>query len=136
MRWHLLETVPVKRRVRITKNGRTYTDAKTASELKQIEAAYDGPLHLGAVAIIVKVYRSKKMRKGASEPFCQKPDADNILKAVMDGLNGKAYKDDRQVTKALIIKEDRQPLPGEWCRFAVIPADDFTGAMVDGALID
>ena len=33
-----------------------------------------------------------------------KPDGDNILKVVLDALNGLAYDDDRQVVKMCIIK--------------------------------
>lgn len=33
-----------------------------------------------------------------------KPDGDNILKVVLDALNGLAYDDDRQVVKMGIIK--------------------------------
>lgn len=32
------------------------------------------------------------------------PDADNVAKAVMDALNGIAYKDDRQVAKLIVTK--------------------------------
>lgn len=35
----------------------------------------------------------------------KKPDADNILKAVLDALNGVAYEDDRQVVEVLCIKK-------------------------------
>lgn len=30
----------------------------------------------------------------SSDPHCQRPDADNVLKAICDGLNGVAYHDD------------------------------------------
>lgn len=41
----------------------------------------------------------------------KKPDADNIMKIIMDGLNGLAYDDDRQVIDAVCRKFyiDRQP---------------------------
>ena len=34
----------------------------------------------------------------------KKPDVDNVLKLILDGLNGTAYKDDKQVTEAHIKK--------------------------------
>lgn len=37
----------------------------------------------------------------------KKPDADNVLKLLMDSLNGAAYKDDAQVVHAWIVKR--------WC---------------------
>lgn len=39
-------------------------------------------------------------------PFTKLPDADNLLKAVLDGLNGIAYEDDRQVIAAHVFKHD------------------------------
>lgn len=37
-------------------------------------------------------------------------DADNLSKAVLDGMNGIVWKDDRQVTELHIVKQ--QPTPG------------------------
>ena len=37
-------------------------------------------------------------------PCTKKPDADNVLKIVMDGLNGVAYEDDKQVVDATVHK--------------------------------
>ena len=34
----------------------------------------------------------------------KKPDIDNVLKIIMDGLNGAAYKDDKQVAAAAASK--------------------------------
>lgn len=41
------------------------------------------------------------------QPDTLKPDADNIAKTVLDGLNGKAFKDDSQVTTLKVIKAPR-----------------------------
>ncbi len=51
----------------------------------------------------IKVSTSRKLPKSRpkyiqSEPDTFKPDIDNVCKAVLDALNGHAYKDDRQVT--------------------------------------
>ena len=41
---------------------------------------------------------SKKMlQKLCDMPYTKKPDLDNIIKAILDSLNGLAYKDDNQV---------------------------------------
>lgn len=109
MSWHELDFVPVKRRVRFTKRGRAYTDEKTREEMRMIAASYDGPLHEGPLAVLVNVYKPapKGIRKAI--PFTTRPDADNVLKALLDGLNGIAFKDDAQVVLATVIKRDRLP---------------------------
>lgn len=41
------------------------------------------------------------------EPDTYKPDADNIAKLVLDGLNGRAWEDDAQVTDLTVSKTGR-----------------------------
>lgn len=43
-----------------------------------------------------------------SEPYTTKPDVDNIAKLVMDGLNGVAYHDDKQVIQLHVSKAPRE----------------------------
>lgn len=72
-----------------------------------------GRMHQGAVEIDIKAYiyvpksYSKKKRqeiaRGKIKPEC-KPDVDNIAKIVLDGLNGIAYSDDKQVVKLTVEK--------------------------------
>lgn len=55
---------------------------------------------------IPKSYSKAKAREcfsGIRYPT-RKPDADNILKAVLDALNGAAYEDDRQVVETYCLK--------------------------------
>lgn len=95
---------------------RTYTPAETASYENLIALEYQaagGKLLEGPVEVYVTAAfeppksTSKKNREamlaGEILPNC-KPDADNILKAVLDGLNGLAYKDDTQVAYVRIIR--------------------------------
>lgn len=45
-------------------------------------------------------YKRKEMEKEKT-PYLGKPDIDNIQKSIMDGLNGIAFTDDRQVFKLI-----------------------------------
>ena len=102
-----------KPRPRVNRNGRVWTPAKFKEYEKKIAKAYTdwgGQLREGPVEICVAVYRElpkSRSKKTVSEPDTFKPDIDNILKIVMDALNGVAYKDDSQVTKVYIAKHDR-----------------------------
>lgn len=91
-----------KQRPRVTRNG-TYTPAKTINYEKIVALGYkaaggkqiEGPVH-----VTVKAYfKIAKSRKDLNEGdwHTQRPDLDNLMKIVKDGLNGVAYKDDSQV---------------------------------------
>lgn len=60
------------------------------------------------VNVLVPMSRKKKERmdiaRGILKPTI-KPDVDNIAKIVLDGLNGVAYKDDKQVTELRVRKQ-------------------------------
>lgn len=104
------EPVP-QARPRLTKTGIAYTPKKSKQYKERIrlfasaqmvgKTPLDGPLCLS-----VRVYRSvpksrsKKWREGAKtgrERPIQKPDLDNYIKAVQDGLNGILWQDDSQI---------------------------------------
>lgn len=100
----------MKRRVRMTRSGRTYTDSKTKAEMKQVNDAYvaaGGTKLEGPVSVLVEVYgalpKSTPKRIRTRENL-HKPDIDNVIKCVMDGLTGTAYDDDTQVVEAHGIK--------------------------------
>lgn len=88
---------------------RTYTDAQTASyeNLVALEYQYAGgkvmsePIHVTVTAIYpIPKAASKKTRAEMLDRTIVprlKPDIDNVIKAVLDGLNGIAYTDDTQV---------------------------------------
>lgn len=67
------------------RSGTVYTPSKTAKYEKQIRKAF---LAVGGKMIPSDCYVNRPAKK---------PDVDNILKAVLDALNGMAYKDDKQV---------------------------------------
>ena len=122
--FYKINRIPVKRRARISRNGHAYMDDRTRIELEMVRNAYRGKRHAGPVKVVVIIY--KALPKGApksrdAEPYTQKPDVDNVLKAVLDGLKGVAYLDDAQVVETHVYKRERARTPGEYCAFAVIP---------------
>lgn len=132
MKFYVMNRIPVKRRARFNvKTGRTYVDSRTQEDLQLVAQSYKGPFYTCPVAVIAFVYRQLPKAKKASEPFDCKPDVDNILKALMDGLNGVAYMDDKQVTVTYVKKLDREKLPGEYVKYAVIPVEKLTGQVFD-----
>ena len=106
-----------KERPRFTKNGIAYTPARTKEYEKLVSWAYKTAAHgvmlSGPVrAKIVAVYKiphswSKRKQAEAEEMSLlplTRPDLDNVAKAVLDALNGIAYKDDSSVVDLRISK--------------------------------
>lgn len=107
------------------KTGRHYTKQDTEDAEREIGIAYKGASIRkygkvvsapAGIPVAVKVECFTKAPKSWPSwlpkhlkprmPFTKKPDADNILKAVLDGLNGVAYEDDKQVIAAHVFKHD------------------------------
>ena len=101
-----------KGRPRFTKEGHAYTDSETRAYEKKIMAYYRQQLRDfrwgdgACVSVeVTAVYPIPKSATKASLAAIQagrilpkrKPDIDNVLKVVLDSLNGIAYKDDSQV---------------------------------------
>ena len=120
------------------RSGTVYTPGKTKSYERQIAEAYEaqsGPCFEGAVMVIIEAVfsipkswtRAKKADAAAGKLAPGKPDIDNILKVVLDGLNGIAYEDDKQVvmTQCKKVYADTNSLPG--LQVHVIPIDKANG---------
>lgn len=108
-------TVPgdpvAKGRPRFTRTGRSYTPRKTENYENLIRLAYDlqnqdrdpaeGPITISVTAYFqIPTSWSKKKQAAAAKqevPKISKPDLDNCLKSVFDGLNKVAWKDDSQI---------------------------------------
>ena len=108
-------TVPgdpvAKGRPRFTRTGRSYTPAKTEHYENLIRLAYElqhpdrqpaeGPVKISVMACfaIPTSWSQKKQTAAAKQeiPKISKPDLDNCLKAVFDGLNKVAWRDDSQI---------------------------------------
>lgn len=91
--------------------GSTYTDDATAvyeNLVKTIWMTVVGERLSGELSVSIEAHyaiptsKPKKMqvamRDGSVRPTT-KPDIDNVIKAVLDGLNGVAYADDAQVVE-------------------------------------
>lgn len=106
-----------KGRHRTTKTGHTYTPQKTLLYENWIKTCYlsrvgekmlQGPIKASIEAYYtIPKSKSKKikeqMRKNMIRPT-KKPDSDNVAKAVLDSINGIAYKDDAQVVDLTVSK--------------------------------
>lgn len=110
-----IEGDPVgKGRPRFTKQGRTYTPKKTKEYETRVRRAWieaGGPYLDGNIRIHVDAYfkmpagwSRKKQDAMIGEPCAKKPDSDNILKSILDGLQGVAFEDDKQVTYCSVGK--------------------------------
>lgn len=103
-----------KGRPRFTRTGHCWTPDKTVAYERDIKMAYwstyghskyeaDKAL---AVDIVLYYPRPKSMakhkrlmaQKGVLRPTV-KPDVDNVIKAILDALNGVAFADDRQIVQ-------------------------------------
>ena len=62
---------------------------------------------------------SKKRRAIIDEPHSQKPDIDNLVKAVADGLNKVVWADDSQVVSLTAVKRWANEGESPFCRVEV-----------------
>ena len=106
------EPVP-KARPRFTMQGgkaRTYTPTSSAAyettvgllahaamRAQGISEPMKGALHVQVQAFFPVPHSWSKKRKAAASWHASRPDLDNVVKAVLDALNGVAYKDDARV---------------------------------------
>ena len=103
--WCFVEGRPVpKERPRVA-NGHAYTPRKTkdyeelvALRYKQSGGIrYEGPLQVQLSFRYQSPKSWPKKKREANQYRASKPDLDNLIKAVLDGLNGVAWNDDAQV---------------------------------------
>lgn len=131
-----VEGIPVgKGRPRFMRNGHAYTPERTRTyenlvRLRAREAMCGEHPMKGALCVTimarfpVPVSYSKKRRLAclqASEKPAKKPDIDNLVKAILDGLNGVVFEDDAQVVQLSAAKTYAE-VAG--CEIFVSNADD------------
>jgi crossover junction endodeoxyribonuclease RusA len=104
-------TKPVpKGRPRMTRRGRVYTPATTLESEDIIRAAWDGPMFEGNVMLYCTFTKEgiaihvQDISDKVIPPTKLRGDLDNYVKLLMDGLNGVAWKDDKQVTMLVADK--------------------------------
>ena len=112
-----------KGRPRFTKTGRVYTPPETAKYERLVASCYsekaDGYKFTSPVKVTIKAFH--KPPKGKSKQVVgdmlsghilptKKPDADNVAKIILDGLNHVAWDDDTQVVEMTVMKGyNREP---------------------------
>jgi len=99
-----------KQRPRMTRTGRTYTPTQTKEYEQSIADAYSGvlfakgPLHVTLIFDNDKTEITIQSVQDESNPSKLRGDIDNYAKSVLDGLNGIAYTDDRQIVSLELRK--------------------------------
>lgn len=101
-----MKPVP-KGRPRMTRRGRVFTPQRTLDAEAIIREHWDGPCYDAPVKIVCKF--NKESVEVCVEPLKTVPstlkgDIDNYVKLLMDGLNGVAWGDDKQV---MIIEAEK-----------------------------
>lgn len=96
-----------KERPRKGKYGNIYTPNASKHYEQEVEEAYNNVTDYykfdGAVYVRIDAYMKIPQRTKLKYPT-KKPDADNIAKIIMDGLNKAAWDDDKQVVKLVVNK--------------------------------
>lgn len=95
-------------RARVYTPKETVSFERTVAEIARpsFPAPIEGPVKLRVVAVfeIPKSWTKKRKAEAVNGFHTQKPDADNVLKAIKDGLNRIAWADDSQVADERCVK--------------------------------
>ena len=107
MKFTVYGKIQGKARPRFTRQGIAYTPKKTVEYENIVKDCYvlSGGINYDTAPIQIKItayYKKAKSNKMLQPTL--KPDADNIAKIVCDGLNGIAYKDDKQIVSLTVLK--------------------------------
>ena len=104
-----------KQRPRMTRVGHAFTPAKTrrfedvvrAVAVETFPEPIKGPVRVTIVAVFrpAQSWSKKRRIEALGLPHTQKPDLDNIGKAICDGLNRVAFADDSQISRLDLRKQ-------------------------------
>lgn len=88
------------------KENCTFASAVQAIALQHFREPLTGPVRVEIVAAFEPAASWSKAKRSAAMGtyHTQKPDADNLMKAVLDALNRLAWSDDSQVAEIRIVK--------------------------------
>lgn len=109
----IVRTIPVpKARPRMTRSGHAYTPDKTAIYEKLLASSWSGGIIKGKYLMasmrfgmpIPKSWSKDRQRLSVGKLHTSKPDLDNLVKAVLDALNGIAYADDAAIAAVMAEK--------------------------------
>ncbi len=100
-----------KERPRATRTGHVYTPKRTADYEKAVAKAYTGPMFDASHTIEVSLVFTLKgttitvtATKNPDHKSSLKGDVDNYVKSILDGLNGVAWEDDKQIIELTVKK--------------------------------
>jgi Holliday junction resolvase RusA-like endonuclease len=98
----------------MTRQGRAYTPKETVSfertvasiAAQRFDQPMEGPVRVTVYATFepAKSWSKKKTAEHINRHHTQKPDGDNIIKAILDGMNRIAFADDSQVAEQYVRK--------------------------------
>ena len=109
----IVKTVPIpKARPRVTRSGHAYTPDKTAIYEKLLASSWNGGIVEGKYLMasmrfglpIPKSWSKSRRSLSDRRLHTSKPDLDNLVKAVLDALNGIAYADDAAIAAVMAEK--------------------------------
>ena len=128
--FHIAGRPVAKERPRLGAHG-VYTPARTMHFERDVASAYlaaggrKDDTYSGPVAVCVQITRPMpsswpRWRKREPGSCTVGSDCDNVLKSILDGLQGVAFKNDSQVDYACVTKE----WGGEWGCSVKVEMDD------------
>lgn len=100
-----------KGRPRMTRYGRVYTPATTLQAEETIRTAWTGDIMEGDLMLVCTFTKDEirvivqNIDSHTTPPTKLRGDLDNYIKLLMDGLNGVAWTDDKQVKMIVGSKE-------------------------------
>jgi Holliday junction resolvase RusA-like endonuclease len=100
--------------VRFTRSGHRYQPAAVlayhdkigfyAQQARNGCGLMEGPLEVSIAAYFVVARSWSKKRQLAAQWHTQRPDVDNLVKSILDGLKGILFRDDAQVARIVLEK--------------------------------
>jgi Holliday junction resolvase RusA-like endonuclease len=86
----------------MTKSGRTYTPQKTLEAEQALSDGWEGPMFDGPIRVDMQFhpeFTHVVIDEAGGEKSKLRGDLDNYVKLVLDGLQGVAFENDKQVVQ-------------------------------------